>query len=108
MLLSVGTGDLLVGVAARLCIARELDCLPAGGVAVAAVLGRAVGALARVLVEQRRELGRGLEAGILVGRWKCDEVGAEGIGAASVLLLPAGDRPVELALGQVAGALDPG
>src|SRR5688572_5111231 len=108
MLSSVGTGDLLVGVPARLDVAGELDRLPTEGVAVAAVLGGGVRALAGVLVEERFELGGGVESAVLIGRRQRDEVVAERIDAAPVLLLPARDRPVELALGHAAGAFDPG
>ena len=45
-------GHLFVGVAARLDVAGELDRLPRLAVAVAAVLGRAVRAFARVLVQE--------------------------------------------------------
>src|SRR5215210_5011322 len=103
---SVTPGHFLVGVTARLHVTREPDRPPAGEVAVAAVLGCAVRALARVLVQQLLERRRGIEPGVLLLGRQLGEVRAEGGDAVAVLLLPARHRPVELALGDSLRALD--
>src|SRR5580700_11251238 len=52
-IVSVGTLDLVAGVAARLAVAGEADVLPADQAPVAAILGSGVQALDRVLEQQR-------------------------------------------------------
>src|SRR3981189_79520 len=67
---SLTTADFLVGVAPGLHVAREPDRSPARAVAVAAVLGRAVRALARMRVQQLLELGGVVETGVLFLGWE--------------------------------------
>src|SRR4051794_11408010 len=59
----VGRQHLLGGVAAGLGVAGELDVLPTGEVLVAAVFGRAVHALSRVLEDEARESDGDVGAG---------------------------------------------
>src|SRR4051794_40405811 len=102
------TADLRVRVAAGLHVAAELDRLPARAVAVAAVLGRAVAPLAGVPVEDVLERGVGVEAAVLLVGVLVGEVVAQRGDAVAVLLLPADDRAVELALRDALGTLDAG
>ena len=102
--------DLLVGVAAGLDVAGELDRRPAAAVAVAAVLGRAV---ARPRTRARRAAavnsGTRVEPAVLlvaVDRRRSRRRARRCPSRYS--LLPAGDRSVELALGDALRALDPG
>src|SRR6266508_3481794 len=67
--------DLFVRVTAGLHVTRELDRLPPGEVAVPPVLGRAVRALARVLVEELFELRLRVESRVLLLGRELREVG---------------------------------
>src|SRR4051812_35500379 len=105
---SLTTGDLRVGVAPGLDVAGEPDRGPARAVAVAAVLGGAVRALARVLVDELAEAGDGVEAALLLGPVDGGEVGTERGDAVPVLLLPPRHRAVPLPLRMAGRALDAG
>ena len=92
---SVTAAHLFVGVAAGLHVAGELDRDPARAVGVAAVLGRAVRAFARV---RRRRAARnsrvGVQATVLLVAVDVEEVGAERGDAVAV------DRPASRASGR--------
>src|SRR3954453_22305823 len=95
---SVTTADLVVGVAARLGVARELARVPACERAVAAVLGRAVRAFARMFVQDATQLALRVEPAVLFATVEIGEVVAERADALAIDLLPAAHRTVELAL----------
>ena len=80
-------------------VAREPDRGPAAELAVAQVLGRGVGALDDVLVEQPAEVLVRIETGVLLLGPEGREVGAERGDPGAVPVLPPGDRTVELTLG---------
>src|SRR5689334_11376115 len=97
---------LVVGVAARLTVAGELDGIPSREGGVAAVFGRPVRAFAGVRVEERAELALRAESPILLGGVDLGEVGAERGDAFAIDLLPAARRAVELAFGDPERSLD--
>src|SRR5271154_1435973 len=81
--------DLVVGVAARLHVAFPANRTPAREIAVAAVLGRAVRAFARVAVEQIVQLRLFVQAAILLVAVDRAEVGAQRGDAVTINVLPA-------------------
>src|SRR4051812_35432440 len=95
-----------VGPAAGLHVAVELDGAPSREVAVAAVDGVAVHALARVDVEKPLEGRIGGESSVLLLGRHLTEVRAEGDERVAVSLLVARHRPVELAFGDALRAFD--
>src|SRR6516162_700594 len=105
-LASVTAAHFVVGEAAGLGITAEFDGAPAHKIAIAAVLGRAVRAFARVLVEKIAELSLRAEPLELLGLVDVAEVGAERGNAVAIDLLPATHRAVEFALGFTERAFD--
>src|SRR5207253_1224141 len=95
-----------VGVAAGLHVAVEVDVAPAHEIAVAAVLGCAVHAFARVVVDHGGKPRVRPEALVLLFGRERREVGAHGGDAVAVALLPADDGAVELAFGKPLRSLD--
>src|SRR3954453_8072268 len=79
-----GTGDLRVAPTARLHVAGVSDHAPAGEIAVASVLRRAVRRFARVLEQEVLQLGLPIESKVV----------AERSDALAVHLLPPAHRPV--------------
>src|SRR5439155_14829899 len=100
-------GDLGVGVTAGLDVAGEADGAPAAEVAVAAVLRRGVRAVARVLVQQRLERRRRVEARVLLLAGQRREIRPEGGNAVPIPPLPPDDGTVELAFRDSLRPFDP-
>src|SRR5437899_12782715 len=63
---SVTSADLVVGVAARLYVAVPTNDLPTGEITIAAVLGRAVRAFARVRVQRVAQLSHAAQSSVFV------------------------------------------
>src|SRR5438552_3854 len=97
---------LVVGVAARLHVAFETDGAPTRAVAIAAVLGRAVRALARMDVQHTAKLALRVQAPILLVAVDLAEVGTERDDAVAVDLLPPPGGTVELSFRHPARTFD--
>src|SRR4029078_1446685 len=87
--------DFVVRVTARLGVAGALDRTPARGFWVAAILGWAVGAFARVLVHNVAQLAFGGEPAVLLHAVDIGEAAAEPAYPLAIDLLPAAHRAVE-------------
>src|SRR5450432_2170915 len=74
---SVTAAHLFVGPAAGLHVSGEFDRDPTRTIGVAAVLGRAVRAFARVRVEELAKLGVGAQPAVLLVAVDVEEVGTE-------------------------------
>ena len=97
---------LVVGVPTRLHVAVRADDAPARELGIAAVLGRAVRAFARVVVQHRAEFVPRAQPPVLFVGVDRAEVGAERGDALAIDRLPAARRAVELALGNAERAFD--
>src|SRR6185312_10187226 len=95
-----------IGVAARLHVAWEFDRPPPEQIPIAAVLGRAVRALAHLLVHQRAQLALLAEPRVLLVAADVAKVTSERGEAFAIDLLPSPYRPVELAFGDAARSFD--